>query len=77
MSEGKNDVKIIQIIPAQDWYPELDENAGELEPLPLVCWALCEDVEGNRFVTGIDASDRILDFSDNAEHFKRFVHRPN
>lgn len=49
MGEVKEVKKILQIIPSEDWYMITSkETLSE-----LVCWALCEDKNGNRFVSGM------------------------
>lgn len=46
--------KIKQIIPADGWYMEFSASApGISNQQPLICWALCEDVSGKEFVTGM------------------------
>ena len=45
--------KIVQIIPADDWFAvfKMDDEA-ELS-LPLNCWALCQDEDGSSRIEGI------------------------
>ena len=69
-------LKIIQIIPAVDWYAQYKGHDEVLE-VPLVCWALCQNEEGERLVTGIDTSpDGIVAFCEDDSNFQCFVYKP-
>jgi hypothetical protein len=49
---------IIQIIPADGWkavWGSPEEENSETFTAPLICWALVEAPDGQRFVTGLDA----------------------
>jgi hypothetical protein len=51
---------IIQIIPADGWKAVWKEKGGEGDDAEtfygaLVCWALVEAPDGQRFITGLDA----------------------
>jgi len=55
----ENAMKVLQIPPAMSWWAvygtgEQTDVEEELS-LPLVCWALVEDSEGDRQIIGIDA----------------------
>jgi hypothetical protein len=49
-----SEVKILQIIPANDWYA-CYSGYNEDYYLPIACWALCDE-EGERYVGGVSVS---------------------
>jgi hypothetical protein len=49
---------IVQIIPASGWkavWEDVDSEEESEFVAPLVCWALMEDPDGQRFITGLNA----------------------
>ena len=64
---------ILQIIPAQGWYAVHKLDGDSEQRNPLVCWALVEDEDGDRFVTGLDGADYV-DFCDDNSNFARYEH---
>jgi hypothetical protein len=67
--------KILQIIPAIDWYAmyEIEDDANS--HAPLVCWALVEDRDGDRHVVGLDSAETNTDFCENTSNFMGYIHR--
>lgn len=49
--------KIKQILPAENWYMESQPSSDDEPCLSrLVCWAVCENKEGENFITGMFTS---------------------
>lgn len=49
---------IVQIIPANGWkavWKAVDSDDQDEYTAPLICWALVEAPDGERFVTGVDS----------------------
>ena len=67
--------KILQIIPAQDWYAVFKGEGGPPQDAlsPLACWALVELDDGTRSVEGLGADDYV-DFVEDAGNFARYIH---
>lgn len=65
--------KIIQIIPAQDWYGMYEQEDGTMELDPIACWALVDDGQ-DRFVVGLAAADYV-DFCENTSNFRGYKHK--
>ena len=61
-------VKILRVSPAKGWravYAVLEEDGGtRLEEERISAFALCEDQEGNRFVSGLGESDELVALRD-------------
>lgn len=70
--------RIVQIIPADDWWAEYklgDDESSAIVSEPLVCWALVEDEDGFRHVVGIvDHGDGVTDLVDMVENFEKYEH---
>ena len=48
--------EILQIIPADGWYAEFRvEDEDRRFRIPLVCWTLLKDEDGDTFIGGVDA----------------------
>ena len=67
--------KIVQIIPAEGWFAVYGDDDGKPTILvPLVCWALYEDEEGDRYIEGMDAFEYV-DFSQGNHNFHDYRHK--
>ena len=62
--------RIIQIIPAPDWYA-LYEEEGEEYWTPLACWALVDE-DGETRVVGLEAGERVV-FCEENPNFKGYI----
>ena len=71
-------MKILQIIPATDWYAIFD-NAGMELSNPLVCWALVQEEDGDTAIRGMvaDSDGAIIEAADKMNNFKRFQSYPS
>lgn len=67
-----SDRKIIQIIPANNWYALYKQDDAPDEWVPLVAWAVVKQ-NGDDFVVGLDACEYI-DFCDETSNFLRYAH---
>ncbi len=65
MSTGK----ILQIIPAQDWYGLFSDEDNGYEFDPLVCFALVEGEEGTTEVRPMNWQGITVDFCDEMDNF--------
>jgi len=73
-----DEVKILQISPAGDWWAVYATAEGEEFSSRLVCWALVEGSDGKREVVGIDADPKgTVEIAAYANNFKRYEHRPD
>src|SRR5215470_11913977 len=63
-------MKILQIIPATDWYAIFD-NAGMELSNPLVCWALVQEEDGDTAIRGMvaDSDGAIIEAADKMNNF--------
>ena len=70
------EVTILQISPAGDWWAVYGTSEGEEFSSPLVCWALVEGRDGKRQVAGIDADPKgTVEIAAYANNFKRYEYR--
>jgi hypothetical protein len=66
--------KIIQLIPAEGWLAVYhDEKTDKFFTLRIAAWALVEDEDGYRYVTGLNASDTV-ETVDEDGNFLRYIH---
>jgi hypothetical protein len=68
--------KILQIIPATDWFATFN---NELLERPLVGWALIQDEDGEMSVVGLSTTSQGLErwgieMTDTLKNFRRYVH---
>lgn len=63
MREHHDDVKILQSTPTKGWRAVYavrgEDRRTRLEEERITAFALCEDKEGNRFVSGVGEGDRL------------------
>ena len=71
--------KILQIIPASDWFAIYDDDNKEVAD-PVVCFALVEKSENgitDQDVRAMCADGNFIDYADRASNFLRIERRPN
>jgi hypothetical protein len=68
--------KILQIIPADRWYLKyLDELSQPPDKLvPLTCWALIEDENGETWVEGMGSGANGVTLAEDNEGFAGYIH---
>ena len=72
--EEINEKKILQIIPATNWWAVYD--GGKILIIShLVCWALVKEGK-NVYITGMDARNGVVDFCEEKENLKGYVWAP-
>ena len=64
-------VEILQIIPADGWYSKYKVKEGTMT-VPLACWTLFRDADGETFIGGVTAAD-IEDGDWTAENTSNFI----
>jgi hypothetical protein len=70
MTTNVKEPKIIQIIPAADWYAVFEEGTPTEEQQPLACWALTD--EGD--VIGQISMENFIDNAENYNNFSKYRH---
>ncbi len=68
--------KILQIIPADRWFLKYLNEL--LQPpdgvVPLICWALIEDENGNTWVEGMECGPNGVTLAEDNEDFAGYIH---
>ncbi len=65
--------KILQIIPANDWYGKYTEDGATFFE-PLACWALVENDNGSEMVGLVPVDKELIPCTD-ADGFAEYIHR--
>ncbi len=68
-----NKKKILQIIPAADWFAVFKVAGEQDAAAPLACWALVEYEDGSTRVEGLEVSGEV-EFAEDQANFGGYVH---
>ncbi|MBF0416650.1 MAG: hypothetical protein HQL86_00165 [Magnetococcales bacterium] len=69
--------RIVSIIPASPgWLAVFGCEAGPTDQTPLACWALLENVRGDRRVVGMVASHGVIEPADYVGNFQSYSPTP-